>query len=73
MQDKKSYCVNQHLEYRPTVYASRLSMADLLILALTVFTFKNNTKIAVNIGLHLFEFFPINLLPNVYRYHHHLY
>ena len=26
-------------------------MADLLILALTVFTFQNNTKIAVNIHL----------------------
>ena len=43
-------------------------MADLLILALTVFTFQNNIKIAINI--HLLEifalllvFFSINLQP----------
>ena len=35
-------------------------MADLLILALTVFTFQNNTKIAVNI--HLLEFFVLLLV-----------
>ena len=35
-------------------------MADLLILALTVFTFQNNTKIAVNI--YLLEFFALLLV-----------
>ena len=35
-------------------------MADLLILALTVFTFKNNTKIAINI--HLLEIFALLLV-----------
>ena len=52
-------------------------MADLLKLALSVFTFQNNTKIAANV--HLLEFFalllvfPINLQPTVYRYHQSLY
>ena len=35
-------------------------MADLLILALTVFTFQNNTKIAINI--HLLEIFALLLM-----------
>ena len=35
-------------------------MADLLILALTVFTFQNNTKITVNI--HLLEIFALLLV-----------
>ena len=35
-------------------------MADLLILALTVFTFQNNTKIAINI--HLLEIFALLLV-----------
>ena len=35
-------------------------MADLLILALTVFTFQNNAKIAVNI--HLLEIFALLLV-----------
>ena len=35
-------------------------MADLLILALTVFTFQNNTKIAINI--HLLEIFALFLV-----------
>ena len=35
-------------------------MADLLILALTVFTFQNNTKIAINI--HLLEIFALHLV-----------
>ena len=38
-------------------------MADLLILALTVFTFQNDTKIAINI--HLLEIFALLL---VYSY-----
>ena len=35
-------------------------MADLFILALTVFTFKNNTKISINI--HLLEIFALLLV-----------
>ena len=35
-------------------------MADFLILALTVFTFQNNTKIAINI--HLLEIFALLLV-----------
>ena len=37
-------------------------MADLFILALTVFTFQNNTKIAINIPVHLLEIFALLLV-----------
>ena len=64
---QKNQTVNQHLVYRPTVYTSRLkrfpavlSMADLFLLALTVFTFQNNTKIAIN--MHLLEIFALLLV-----------
>ena len=64
---KKPNCVIQHLEYRPIVYTSKLkyfpsvlSMANFLILALTVFTFQNNTKIAIY--NHLLEIFALLLV-----------
>ena len=64
---KKIKLCNLHLVYRPSVYTSRLkqfpsvlSMAGLLILALTVFTFQNNTKIAIY--MHLLEIFALLLV-----------